>query len=158
MTLEDGHFSISTPEGKVRKIPKGQVVRIQMQGTPPEKEAKKEIPKNFLNALPKEESKYSTPSRTFEAWREAAEAGNINEMVNCYAEFRKEDVKKTLRKLSRKERAKMRKTTLITEFLPAQPLYKGDRAALEINWRIGLQGDTQVLQFMLEGNDWKIIQ
>lgn len=157
-SYQDNAFSIAQPNGQIRKIPKSEVTHIEIQKTSEPPAEKKEIPKTFLSALPKSASKFQTPLQTFQTWRIAAIAGDVDGMVDCYASFRKNVVKKELKKLSRDQRDQMRKTTATTEFMPGEPLYQGDRAVLEVTWRIGLQSDNQVFQFTLEGNDWKIIQ
>lgn len=156
--VADNVFSVSQPNGEARKIPRGEILRIEIQKPPQETSPTAGIPKNFLNALVKEPSKYGTPVQTFQAWRKAAMAGDIDGMVDCYTSFRKDEVRRELKKLPKDARDQMRKTTALTEFTPAEPLYQGDRAALEVTWRIGLQSDSQVLQFSLEKNDWKLIQ
>jgi hypothetical protein len=151
-SYQDSTFSVIQPGGETRKISREEVTKIDIQSEAPG------TPMHFLSALPKATSKYATPSQTFAVWKKAAISGDIDAMVDCYALFRKDDIKRELKRFSREQREQMRKTTAITEFTPAEPLYQGDRAALEVTWRIGLQSDSQVIQFMLDGNDWKIIQ
>lgn len=119
----------------------------------------KEPPKNLLETLTKAQtSKFGTPLQTFETWRKAAIAGSIKEMVACYVSYRQKQVRKELKKMPKAKLEEMRAATAQTDFFPNEPFYQGDRAALEIHWRKGLHGETQVLQFALEKNDWKIIQ
>jgi hypothetical protein len=156
--VADNIFSVSQPNGETRKIPRAEILRIEVQKSPQEHGPTAEIPKNFLNALVKEPSKFETPVQTFQTWRKAAMAGDIDGMVGCYASFRRDDVRRDLKKLPKEQREQRRKPTAMTEFTSAEPLYQGDRAALEVTWRIGLQSDSQVLQFALEKTDWKLIQ
>ena len=79
-------------------------------------------------------------------------------MAACYASFNQKQVLKKLKKISKKDREKMRDTTTRTYFIPAQPLYQGVRATLEVTWTLGLRSDNQLLQFILEKNEWKIVQ
>lgn len=79
-------------------------------------------------------------------------------MVSCYAAFRQKDVRKQLKQISKEKWLEMKDTTQQTIFSPNQPMYQGDHATLEVNWTKGLLSDTQLLQFVLEGNDWKIVQ
>src|SRR5262249_40432848 len=102
--------------------------------------------------------KFGTPLLTFEAWKQAAMTGDIDKMVECYASFSQKEVRKQLKQLPKEGREKMQSTTARRQFTPAKPLYQGDRAFLEVTWQNGLQSDTQVLQFVLEKNDWKLIQ
>jgi hypothetical protein len=156
-SFQENQLSVAQPDGKIRKIPREEIVQIEFQ-KPKAVTPAIETPKTFLSALPKTVSKYQTPTQTFLTWKKAAVAGDVDAMVACYSSFRQGDVRKELKKLSRDQRNEMQKATALTEFVPADPLYQGDRAAMEITWRVGLQSDTQVLQFSLEGNEWKIVQ
>lgn len=102
---------------------------------------------------------YGTPSLTFETWRKAAMADDIDGMVNCYAEYRKNDIKKGLKKLNKKTREDMKTAMIETIFTPNQPYYQGDSAIMEVSWSKGLASQTQTLKFKLEKNkDWKIVE
>lgn len=141
-------------------IVRSEISRIEfsLPETPQKGDKETEKPKNLLEAIPKPESKFTTPLSTFQVWREAAIRGDIDGMAECYVSYRQKDVKKDLKKLPKEDFNKMRVATTQTEFAPAEPIYQGDRASLEINWRLGVNGESQVLQFSLEQNDWKIIQ
>ena len=152
-------LSIAQPNGQIRKIPKAEIVKLEFQKEAPLLKPSQEAPKTFLNALPtKELSKFQTPGQTFQTWRKAAIAGDIDGMVDCFASFRRDTVRKELKAIPKDQREQMKRTTAMTEFAPTEPLYQGDRAVLDVTWRLGLQSDDQVLQFFLEKNDWKIIQ
>ncbi len=163
----DEAFTITEKDGKRRRVSRSQVSSIELGkrqniSAPKKKAAKpKEVspePTNFLDSISKPDSPYSTPPATFSTWREAAIKGDLKAMVRCYASYRQKDVRKQLKKLSRKKREEMRSATAQTDFFPSEPFFKGERAMLEITWSKGLHGETQVLQFVLEGNDWKILQ
>jgi len=159
--MTSDQVTLSLPGGSTRKIPKSQISRIEFGST---RSAEKPSPSppvtepNFLSTLTKPESKYGTPAATFELWKTAAIAGDIDKMVDCYASFQQKEIRKQLKDLPKDAREKMRSTTARTQFTPAKPFYQGDRALLEITWQSGLQSDTQVLQFVLEKNHWKLIQ
>ncbi|MFH1262172.1 MAG: hypothetical protein V1495_01840 [Pseudomonadota bacterium] len=155
--FQENILSMAQPDGKIRKIVRDEIVQIEFQKPAPPL-VTSPPPETFLDALPKTVSKFQTPRQTFLTWRKAATAGDIDSMADCYSAIRKNDVKKELKKLSRDQRDQMRQATATTEFTPAEPFYQGDRAVLEVTWRVGLQSDSQILQFTLEGKDWKIIQ
>ena len=102
---------------------------------------------------------YGTPTLTFETWKRAAAADDIDGMVNCYAEYKKNDIKKGLKKLNKKTREEMKTAMIETIFTPNQPYYQGDSAMMEVSWSKGLASATQTLKFKLENNkDWKIVE
>lgn len=103
-------------------------------------------------------TKYGSPRETFEVWRQAAIVGDIDGMVGCYVSYQQKSMKKQLRKIAKQKRKEMAEVARRTEFIPAEPVYQGDRATVEVTWRTGLQTDSQVLQFILENNAWKLIQ
>ncbi len=158
--IAEGDLFIALKDGESRKVGKGEVASIDFG--PKKKEPILDTNENktehFLNALAKKDSKYGTPLQTFQAWKAAAVAGNIDQMVDCYASFKQKEIKKELKKIPREKREQMKTTTAQTEFVPTEPYYQGERAVLEVNWQYGLQGDSQTLQFILEKDQWKIIQ
>jgi len=52
----------------------------------------------------------------------------------------------------------MRSATAETQFSPSDPLYQGDHATMEVNWTKNIFGDSPLLQFVLEKNEWKLNQ
>jgi hypothetical protein len=102
---------------------------------------------------------YATPGNTFQTWKKAALAGDIDGMVDCYVETRKGDVKKDLKKLSKKTREEMKLSIAQTLFTPSTPYYQGEFAIMEVTWAKGLASQTQTLKFVIENNkDWKIVE
>ncbi|MCB0309462.1 MAG: hypothetical protein KDD48_08830 [Bdellovibrionales bacterium] len=101
--------------------------------------------------------KYGSPQSTFETWRNAAIDGNIKAMVSCYVSYQQKRMKKKLKKISRKKRKEMSEVTRQTDFSLTEPLFQGDRATMQVTWRMGLQTDVQPLQFALEDGKWKLI-
>lgn len=112
----------------------------------------------FFSTLKESDAPYGTPMNTFKTWRQAAIQGDLKEMVKCYASFQQRQKTKELKALSKDDWEKMRAATANTEFLPKAPLYQGDRAFMEVAWNLNLQGDTQTLKFILEKDQWKLLQ
>jgi len=172
----NGQITIAITGKQSRKIPQDQIVSIDFGVKPTKKEpspsagnSPPQIPPaspgagdpssdTFLKTLTKSNSKYKSPTDTFFVWRNAAVNGDIDGMADCYASYQQKDVKKQLKALPKDGREKMRTATARIQFIPAKPIFQGDRALLEVNWQTGLQSDTQVLQFVLEKNEWKLIQ
>lgn len=113
--------------------------------------------KNALDEF-KELKPFETPKQTFLTWKDHASKGSIDGMVNCYASYRKSDVRKKLRKIRRKERKEMQQSMDLTSFVVADPIYQGKQAFLEVTWTKGLHSESQVLKFILEDQNWKIIE
>ena len=161
-----GIVTLTLSNGVTRTVGRDQMASIEFEPADPKKSPAPEAkpaptsaePPNFMNTMFKKEAPFASPAATFESWRRAAVAGDMKKMVACYASFRKKEVEKQLKKLSKDAREEMARTTAQTEFVPAVPFYQGDRALLEVKWASGLQGDSQVLQFVLEKDEWKIIQ
>jgi hypothetical protein len=135
--------------------PRSEIKSIELGSAPPKSSAEPEP--NFLSSAKEADSPYATPLHTFQAWKRAASSGDIDGMVNCYASFKQKEKKTELKKLSKDVFEKMRTTTLQTDFVPSAPLYQGDRASMVVNWTKGLDGGEQLLQFILEKKDWKIL-
>lgn len=104
----------------------------------------------------KNESKFGTPEKTFMVWKNAAIKGDNKAMAECYLTPEKQ--RQQLNKIPRNKRKEMSEVTQKTEFVMGQTIYQGTRATLEITWSIGLQSDSKILQFMLDGKDWKIVE
>lgn len=102
---------------------------------------------------------YGTPTLTFETWKKAATNDDLDGMVNCYVAYKKNDIKKGLKKLSKKTREDMKTAMIETIFTPSAPYYQGDSAIMEVSWSKGLASETQTLKFRLENSkDWKIVE
>ena len=121
-----------------------------------------QTPDSNINPMPglSQESAgpYATPIATFETWKTAAIAGDLEGMVQAYAKFKQTAMKKDLKRISRSQRKKMQETTAQTQFSYTQPYYQGTNAVMEVLWKLGPHADSQSLQFILEGNDWKLMQ
>ncbi len=163
-----GIYSVSLPDGTKRTLGTNDLVSITFVApepqpaagsTPPTPGATPTPPQtNLLSAVTTPASPFGSPTATFQTWRAAAIGGDIRKIVDCYASFRQKDVRKQLKRLSKKDMDAMRETTAKTEFVPQDPVFQGDRAFLEVSWTLGLQGDNQSLQFILEKDAWKIVQ
>ena len=163
MQVVDGVYHVRLTSKEVRTIKAKDLYRIEYatskETTKSKKKALKKQPENFLtSAKPKNNSPYATPKLTFQKWKQAAEKGDIDGMAKAYASFRQKEVRKQLKKIPKSKRKEMQETTSRTDFIPGDPYYQGDRAVLEVTWRSGAHTDTQSLKFILEGNDWKILQ
>lgn len=156
--MDDQAYVVVAPDGKEVRIPRSDVVAMEA-GRPVAPPAEEPKPAKEVPAQPaKGESKYATPQKTFEQWRQAAVRGDQKAMLACYAKYRQPALKGELGKISREKRKEMSAVTGQTDFTVGEPMYQGDLATLEVTWRMGLQSDVQLLQFKQEGADWKIIQ
>ncbi len=155
-----GIYTIITPNGP-ETIGRHEISKIEFP-----KDVKNAQPKalpktsssTFLSTMEESDEPYATPLNTFKTWRKAAIEGSLDKMVTCYASFKQRAKKKELKKLSREAWEKMRAATANTEFLPSAPIYMGDRAFMEVAWTLDLKGDTQTLKFILENDEWKLMQ
>jgi hypothetical protein len=152
-----GIFTVTTREGPERKIAKEQIASIDYAPFPVDKSPKAGgDAQNLLQSTVRNDSPFQTPKGAFEAWKAAAIKGDIEGMVRCYASNRQKEKKKELKKLPKEAFENMQEVTARTLFSTAPPVYQGDRAMMEVNWTHGLVGDSQVLQFILEKNEWKL--
>lgn len=115
--------------------------------------------KDSFDDLDADKGPYGTPSATFETWRKAALNDDISAMADCYVSYRKDDIKKDLKKLSKKTRKDMKNAMIETIFTPTEPYYQGESAIMEVSWSKGPASQTQTLKFSIEnGKDWKIVE
>ncbi|HMQ10413.1 MAG TPA: hypothetical protein PKB05_03810 [Oligoflexia bacterium] len=113
---------------------------------------------NGPNDKDMQQGPYVTPKHTFETWRRASVKGDMKGMVACYAKFRQNQVRKQLKKIPKNKRREMQDISKNTLFSLGQVYYQGTQASLEATWNYGLKSDSQVLKFVLEGKEWKLIQ
>ena len=147
--FKDGRYVVDVG-GMEKILSKDDVVSISTSPAAPQAEV---IP-TMVDG--KKEGKYSTPEKTFMLWKDAAIKGDVNLMASCYLMSEKQ--KKALKKIPKDKRKEMSEVTKKTEFVLGQTIYQGNRATLETTWSLGLQSDTKVLQFTLDGKDWKIVE
>ena len=147
--FKDGKYVIDVG-GQDKIIAKDDVVSTQSGSMP----AQPDVIPPMIDE--RKESKFGTPEKTFLRWKEAAIKGDNDVMANCYLTPEKQ--KNALKKIPRNKRKEMSEVTKKTEFVLGQTIYQGNRATLEVTWTIGLQSDSKVLQFMLDGKDWKIVE
>ncbi|MFH1017030.1 MAG: hypothetical protein V1798_02465 [Pseudomonadota bacterium] len=157
--VADGVYAVTTREGPERKIAKEQILSIDYTPFPVSKSAKPAgATPNLLTETAKPSSPFATPRLTFEMWKTAAVKGDIDQIVKCYVSSKQKEKAKELKKIPKETFQKMKEVTVETLFSPAEPVYQGDRAMMEVNWTHGLIGESQVLQFVLEKNEWKLWQ
>lgn len=147
--VADGLWTVTLPGGKSRTLKQADLLRIEFDATP----AAHEEPSTVISKAP-----FETPTDTLRTWRQAAIAGDVGRMVACYASFARDEKRKELKKIPKEAFDRMRAATARTDFAPGEPLYQGDRAVLEVNWTSGLLSDSQVLNFVLERDGWKLLQ
>lgn len=155
VTLENGqHQSIQMDE--IQSI----VIKERPRITPLIKQKTTLSQEEVKNALDefRELKPFETPKQTFLTWKQKAEEGSIDGMVECYASFRQKDVRKQLKNIKRKERNEMQNTMRMMSFVASDPLYQENQAYLEVTWTKGLQSENQVLKFVQENQEWKIIE
>ena len=164
-------LSIQTPTGEKREVPFSDILSYQKE-TPKKTQETQESDKNVaedsgiaippvqdLADLEKQDLRFSTPENTFEVWKEAALSGDIKLMTECYVSYLQKDIKKGLKKLSKKVRRDMAKTTAMTNFIPDQASYPSPTtASLDITWNRGEHIQTQTLRFQKEKDQWKLLE
>lgn len=183
LSMDEHTVSIENAEGEKSQILKDQISQIVLNDDAPEPKKKDSQAKPILQqnedllSQPSAQDKalfeqlfngptdkdmqqgpYLTPKHTFESWRRASVKGDVKGMVSCYAKFRQNQVRKQLKKIPKNKRKEMQDISNNTLFTLGQVYYQGTQASLEATWNYGLKSDTQVLKFVLEGKDWKLIQ
>jgi hypothetical protein len=122
--------------------------------TEPEKTIAQEFPEIDASKGP-----YASPQVTFMTWKAAAIKGDIDAMADCYASYRKSEIKKEMKKIPKKTREDMRRAMVDTIFSPSDPYFQDSTAIMEVSWTKGLASQNQTLKFALENNkDWKIVE
>lgn len=164
--------TLELPDGTKSKIPYQNITSIYKASPPetyspfltPGKDSKplgEKTPADIGFATQEEgKGPYATPMQTFNTWKEAALKDDIDGMVNCYVSYRKEEVKKDLKKLPKRTRKDMQAAMAGTIFTPSDPFFQGELAIMEVSWTKGLASQTQTLKFTLEGDkkEWKILE
>ena len=165
--------TIKASDGTTTKVPYDKITSIY-KNLPPETyspfltgdKAKKPLgdkaasAENSFPEVTDEKGPYASPTQTFLTWKNAALKGDIDAMSDCYVSYRKKDVKKDLKKLSKRTREDMQRTMAATIFTPADAFFQGESAIMEVSWTKGLASQTQTLKFEIEGNnrEWKILE
>ncbi|MEZ4820144.1 MAG: hypothetical protein R3A45_09720 [Bdellovibrionota bacterium] len=157
-------ISITLEDGSTKKIDTKSIQSIELYQHPsisplltPETKLTEDEIKNALDEF-RQLKPYETPKQTFLTWKEQAGKGSISGMVDCYASYRQSEVRKKLKKINRKKRKEMQQTMNLTSFTVADAVYQNNQAFLEVTWSKGLHSENQVLTFILEGQEWKIIE
>lgn len=167
--------TVELPDGTKRVIPYLGISSIFKKNAPPSytpflnksdkapqgegKTTLDKVEKNDFDEMDPAKGPFGTPMLTFDTWKKAALADDIDAMANCYVAYRKDDIKKNLKKISKKTRQEMKNAMIETIFTPSQTYYQGQSAIMEVSWTKGLASETQTLKFSLENNkDWKIVE
>lgn len=158
-------FTIVLTDGTEQTVKTKDVQSIQLQKNPSIKNLIQQNedpidPQSLQSALDEFRtlSPFETPKQTFLTWKKYAEDGSIDGMTQCYASYRQDQVKKNLKKIKKKARKEMQHTMQVVDFIAADPIYQGKQAFLEVTWSKGLHSESQVLKFILEKDQWKIIE
>lgn len=165
-------ITIQLPDGTKTVVPYQNITSIFKAAPPetyspfltPDKSKKPLGDKNAkdteFSSLEDAKGPYATPIQTFTTWKDAALRDDLDGMVNCYVSYRRDEVKKDLKKLSKKTRQQMQAAMAATIFTPSEPFFQGELAIMEVSWTKGLASQTQTLKFTMEGNDkeWKILE
>jgi hypothetical protein len=161
--------TIELPDGGKKKIPYAEISSIY-KNIPPQaykpflgksksNKSLDKIENDSFEDIDATKGPYGTPANTFDTWRKAALEDDVDAMSECYAQPRKAEVKKDLKKIPKKTRQEMRMAMTQTIFTPSNPYFQGEFAIMEVSWTKGLASQTQTLKFTLENNkDWKIVE
>jgi hypothetical protein len=151
--LEKDKFAIITNDGKERSIDKGSVEKIVFDevAEPATKSPQISVAQN------KPDPDFSSPKKTFLAWRKAAVDGNLERMATCFLSAAKDDQLAELKSYSKDRIKEMSKETKKTDFSFSEPLFDQDRAYLSVTRKIGAYQRSEVIQFQKEGENWKML-
>lgn len=137
----DGEITIQTPDGVRVKIPTAKVRRIQFR-------------------LPKPRAAFSSPTKTFNRWKQTLLRGDIAAHIDCYAMMYQMMMTNLMGAMSQAELAKMRQGHRQTRYAILGVRHKGRRLAfLKVSARLPGVRKAQVgeLLFVLENGEWKLV-
>lgn len=100
---------------------------------------------------------FQTPIDTFETWRRAALEMNVPLMLSTYAAAGRQTVEGDILNASKDELSAMQAEAKQTEFKIEKLVYEGDRAFLRVKRIFRGKDEVEILTFVREGQDWKII-
>jgi len=137
----DGEITIQTPDGVRVRIPSAKVRRIQFR-------------------MPKPRPAFSSPTKTFNRWKQTLLRGDIAAHIECYAMMYQMMMTNLMGAMSRAELAKMRQGHRHTRYVIQGVRHKGKRLAfLKVSARMPGMHRPQVgeLLFVLENGEWKLV-
>jgi hypothetical protein len=134
----DGVYTVET-NGQTVKLPKEKIRLISFQPPPARAE-------------------FSTPEKTFERWRKAAEEGAAEKMIDCYALMYQGMLASQLGLGQAQEGLKqMQKEVAGTKYQIKESKLKGDTATLKVLRQKGDESDTGEIGFVRENGEWKML-
>ncbi len=132
----DGIYSIET-QGNTVKVPKEKIRSISFD-------------------LPKPRPELSTPEKSFERWRKASEAGEIEKVIDSYALMYQGMLASQIGQAADAVK-KMQKELEGTKFQIKGSSVKGDNATLKVQRTKGDNSETGDIVFVKENGEWKML-
>lgn len=132
----DGVYSVEA-QGSTMKIPREKIRSIMFQ-------------------LPPARAEFSTAEKTFDRWRKALTAGDMEKVIDCYALMYQGMLATQMGQVSDGIK-KMQKEVEGTKFTIKGATVKGETATLKVQRQKGEESDTGEVAFVRENGEWKML-
>jgi hypothetical protein len=133
----EGVYSVDLSDGSRIKLPKEKIKQIRFELPPPRPEL-------------------SAPEKTFEIWRKALSAGDIDAAVDCYSLMYQGMVLNDFTSTGTEGLKAMREEMAKTKFTVKNTSTKGDTATLKVTRSLGDDVSTAEIFFVKENGEWKM--
>lgn len=133
----DGVYTIETSDGNRLKLPKEKIKQIIYELPPPRPE-------------------FSTPEKSFELWRKALVAGDLEAAVDCYSLLYQGMVMAQFTEAGTEGLKQMKAEMAKTKFTIKSTNTKGDTATLKVQRSYGDDVQTAEIFFVKENGEWKM--
>lgn len=137
----DGELTIATARGARVKLPSAKIKSIRFK-------------------LPKARKAFSTPTKTFNRWKQTLLKGKLTQHIDCYAMMYQMMMTNLLGGMTRAEFNKMVTGHKKTRYVIKSTRKKGKTLAfLKVSARLPGQAKSQAgeLLFVLENGEWKLV-
>jgi ketosteroid isomerase-like protein len=112
--------------------------------------------KTITFTLPTPRAELSTTEKTFERWRKALTAGDLDQVIDCYALMYQGMLATQVGQVADGLK-KMQKEVEGTKFVIKGSTVKGDTATLKVQRQKGDESETGEIAFVRENGEWKML-
>jgi len=103
------------------------------------------------------DANYSDPYKTFETWRQAAEALEFEILIESYASSSQDKLRKEIASTSLEGIKEMQREARKTKFKVEKVVYEDNRAYVRILRKRGRSNEIEIIRMIKEGPDWKLL-
>ena len=133
----DGVYTIESSDGNRLKLPKEKI-------------------KQIIYELPPPRAEFATPEKTFDLWKKALVAGDLEAAVDCYSLLYQGMVMAQFTDAGTEGLKQMKTEMAKTKFTIKSTNTKGDTATLKVLRSYGDDVQTAEISFVKENGEWKM--